>query len=135
MSILVTEKEPKAFKRWEFTYLLISLLCLLFGAVYERFSHEVYSGFMLYAFTVPLIGGTLLCFLLDQFSRKWMPGQLVRELYNAGIATLTVGCIFQGILEIYGTTNKLMMVYWIVGGCFVAAAALGYGLSILLTKR
>lgn len=129
MSILVTEKDPKAIKRWEFFYLLISLFCLLFGAVYERFSHEVYSGFMLYAFAIPLIGGTLLCFLLDQYSKNWMPGRLIRNLYNSGIATLTVGCVFQGVLDIYGTTNKLIMVYWVVGFCFIAGPVLGYWLS------
>ncbi len=135
MSILAAEKDPKAIKRWEFAYLLISLFCLLFGAVYERFSHEVYSGFMLYAFAVPLIGGTLLCFLLDRFSRERMPGRLVRNLYNSGIAALTVGCIFQGVLEIYGTTNKLMIIYWITGGCFTALAAAGYGFSVLRDRR
>lgn len=135
MSILVTKKDERDIKRWEFTYLLISLFCLLFGAVYERFSHEVYSDFMLYAFAVPLIGGTLLCFLLDQFSSNWMPGRLVRNLYNSGIAALTVGCIFQGVLEIYGTTNKLMMVYWIIGFCFTALAVLAFGLSVFWCSR
>ena len=32
-----------------FAYLLAALFCALFGFVYERFSHEVYSGFMIYA--------------------------------------------------------------------------------------
>ena len=135
MSILVTEKDPKDIKRWEFFYLLISLFCLLFGAVYERFSHEVYSGFMLYAFAIPLIGGTLLCFLLDQYSKNWMPGCLIRNLYNSGIATFTVGCVFQGVLEIYGTTNKLIMVDWVVGACFIALAAVGFGVSVFLYSR
>lgn len=40
-------------------YLFISLFCILFGAVYELFSHEVYSYFMLYAFVIPLGGGAL----------------------------------------------------------------------------
>ena len=42
-----------------FVYLFISLLCILFGAVYEYYSHEVYSYFMLYAFVIPLAGGAL----------------------------------------------------------------------------
>lgn len=135
MSILVTEKDSKAIERWERSYLLISLFCFIFGAVYEQFSHEVYSGFMLYAFSVPLIGGTLLCILLDQFSRNRMPGRFIRGLYHSGIAALTVGCIFQGVLEIYGTTNKLMVVYWIVGFCLTATAAVGYGFSVLWSSR
>ena len=31
----------------------------LFGAIYEIFSHEVYSYFMLYAFAIPLAMGLL----------------------------------------------------------------------------
>lgn len=42
-------------------YLLSALFCALFGAVYELFSHEVYSYSMIYAFLFPLAGGTLPC--------------------------------------------------------------------------
>lgn len=131
----VAEKDPAALRRWEFSYLLLSLLCLLFGAVYERFSHGVYSVFMLYAFSIPLTGGTLLCFLLDRYGRERMPGRLTRNLYNSGLAALTVGCVFRGVLEIYGTTNRLTAVYWIAGFGFIAAAAAGYGLALLRAGR
>lgn len=40
-----------------FVYLLIVIFCSLFGAVYELYSHEVYSFYMIYAFAFPLIGG------------------------------------------------------------------------------
>ena len=46
--------------RTSLIYLIVSLFCALFGAVYEMFSHEVYSYYMIYAFAFPLIGGTLL---------------------------------------------------------------------------
>ncbi len=135
MSILVTEKDHDALRRWQFSYLLISLAVLLFGAVYEFFSHGVYSGFMLYAFAIPLTGGTLLCFVLDMSSARYMPGRLVCNLYNSGIAALTVGCIFKGVLEIYGTTNRLIVVYWIAGFGLMGLAGAGYGLSLLRRFR
>lgn len=38
-------------------YLIISVLCAVFGAVYELFSHKVYSFYMIFAFMIPLLGG------------------------------------------------------------------------------
>ena len=40
-------------------YVAVALFCALFGAVYEIFSHEVYSYPMIYAFAIPLAGGAL----------------------------------------------------------------------------
>lgn len=112
-----------------FIYLLISLFCILFGAVYEIFSHEVYSYFMIYAFAFPLVGGTLPFFLFGFFCIKNLPTALPRNLYHSGIATLTVGSIVRGILEIYGTTNQLSDYYWIVGITLIFAGILFYVLS------
>ena len=98
-------------------YLLISLFCALFGAVYEMFSHEVYSFYMIYAFVFPLAGGALPFLILSilLFHIRWYPGTIGRNLYHSGIATLTVGSIVQGILDIYGTTNRLTRIDWYMG--------------------
>lgn len=93
-----------------FAYLLASLFCAFFGAVYEAFSHEVYSGYMLNAFAFPLAGGAL-PFMAKSLSGRRFPGRLSGSLYHCGIATLTVGSIMTGVLEIYGTTNGLVNVY------------------------
>ncbi len=111
--------------RISLTYLLASLFCALFGAVYEIFSHEVYSYFMLYAFVFPLTFGTL-PFLVLSLSRIRQPDTVSRCLYHSGISAWTVGSLFQGALEIYGTGNKLTIVYWIVGGIFVLTGAVRY---------
>lgn len=108
-----------------FCYLFISLFCILFGAVYEIFSHEVYSYFMLYAFVIPLVGGTLLFFTMA-LSGAPMPNRVSLNLYHSGIAALTIGCLFQGALEIYGTTNRLVTVYWVLGIPFLVMAILIY---------
>lgn len=107
-----------------FSYLLVSLFCLVLGAVYEYFSHEVYSYYMIYAFAIPLAGGTLpfLAMALKQNGRY--PGAMSRNLYHAGIATLTVGSIISGALEIYGTTNALVMAYWVVGAILIVGSAI-----------
>ena len=109
-----------------FVYLFVTLFLVLFGAVYEYFSHEVYSYFMLYAFVIPLVGGVLPLFSIAHFNRIPKPRRVVCNLYHSGIATLTVGSCFAGVLEIYGTTNSLIRVYWAAGFVFLAAAIIVY---------
>ena len=106
-----------------YRYVLCSLFVALFGAIYERFSHQVFSGYMIYAFAIPLALGAV-PFLWLAKSAKPVPSGFSCCLYHSGIATLTVGCIFQGVLEIYGTTNRLIVIYPIVGGLLTAGGIL-----------
>ncbi len=99
------------------TYLLCTVLCALFGAVYERFSHGVWSSFMVYAFAFPLLLGLMPFFLLQKKSRPF-PGLLSADFIHAGVAALTAGSILKGILDIYGTASPLLP------PCFLAGAAL-----------
>ena len=117
-----------------FHYLSVSLFCVLFGAVYEYFSHEVYSYFMLYAFVFPLCGGALPFTALALGRTVKMPSFLPRQLYHFGIATLTVGSVMKGVLEIYGTTNDLTSIYWYVGIPLIVAALGLYSIG-LFSKR
>lgn len=123
MCTSANKQTRKTITKTAFIYLLVSIVCVAFGAMYELFSHEVYSYFMLYAFLFPLIGGTLPFFILT-CSRVRLPDKIACKLYHAGIAALTVGSLFTGVLEIYGTTNRLTAVYWIVGA---GLAVLGAG--------
>lgn len=109
------------------------LLCALFGAVYERFSHGVYSYGMIYAFVFPLALGVFPFFLIDAFSAPYPP-RFCRSVYHAGIAALTVGSIVSGVLEIYGTTSPLVPVYWILGAVLTLFAAVPY-CTHLVRKR
>ena len=93
-----------------FWQLIFAIFCALFGAVYEIFSHEVYSYFMIYAFAIPLILGVLIPFLLLKFAKMRVTGPAL-SIWNMAIATLTIGCIFRGVLDIYGTTNRMIIVY------------------------
>ena len=109
-----------------FVYLLLSIFCGLFGAVYELYSHEVYSFYMIYAFAFPLIGGVLPFSILNLASAKKYPNALCRNLYHSGIATLTVGSIVQGVLDIYGTTNALSEYYWPAGSVLIVGGTVVY---------
>lgn len=118
-----------------FTYLLISLFCLLFGVIYEHFSHEVYSGYMIYAFAFPLLGGTLPFLAMSLAKVKSVPGTLLQKIYHCGIATLTVGSIVQGMLDIYGTTNSLTIIYRIAGLLLVLCAIAFYAFHIIFRDK
>ena len=113
-----------------FIYLLISLFCVLFGMIYEHFSHEVYSGYMIYAFLFPLIMCTLVFFVLALFGRRF-PGAIALNLYHSSVTALTVGSIFRGVLDIYGTDNPLIAVYWVSGITLGFAAVICYIISCL----
>ena len=115
-------------------YLIISIILAAAGAVYEHFSFGVYSYFMIYAFAIPLAGGTL-PFMLRYLRRAKLyesrDGKHIRpakhhlsaELYHAAIASLTVGSIVQGILAICGRPNSLTVVYLIAAAVLLAASA------------
>ncbi len=96
-----------------------TIFCIVFGAVYERFSHEVYSYYMIYAFVIPLIGSVLPMLAVGmKESKRLQPGTL--KLWNLGIVTLTVGSLAKGALDIYGTSSPLLIVYPVCGAllCF-----------------
>lgn len=101
----------------------------LFSSIYEHFSHGVYSDAMICAYTVPLAGGTLLMLVLLRFSgRLRQPSQGILVLWHAGLAAFTVWLVFLGVLEIYGTTNRMAAVYPAVGGLMTGSALLAYAI-------
>ena len=103
-------------------YLLFSIFCAIFGAIYELFSHEVYSFYMIYAFGFPLVWGVLPFLLIGRFCASPYPCSLSRNFYHAGIATITVGSIVRGVLDIYGTSNVRIKTYWGVGIVLIVAS-------------
>lgn len=109
-----------------FVYLLVTIFTALFGAVYEVFGRGVYSFFMLYAFAFPLLFGVLVFFIIGLCGDKRYPNPHAGNAYHAFIALMTVGSLMEGVLEIFGTTNRLTKWYWIAGVSFLF-------LSILFT--
>ena len=89
-----------------FIYLIISILLMIAGAVYEHFSFGVYSYFMIYAFAIPLAGGALpflAKYMKDMHSAKSSSG--VAEAAYSGAAAETAA--YAGTAEAaayYGAT-------------------------------
>lgn len=185
--------------RYSFIYLAAAVFCALFGAVYEIFSHGVFSFYMIYAFAFPLVLGavpmlwmglrtaksaeeieTPMGFETDTAEDLWfepytaeegagtrlqrmgreeessdsaeyrlnsrenspeadrlfhLPGSLELTAWASGIAALTVGSIFRGVLEIYGTTNRLVIVYPVVGGTLLAAGLILFSMRQAVVAR
>lgn len=113
--MFTSDKQTRVVLKTAFTHLIFSLICAFVGAVYEKFSHEVYSYYMIYAFAFPLALGALPLFITGLFGKK-QPGKISLNAWNSGVAALTVGSIFKGVLDIYGTTNRLIIVYPIAAG-------------------
>lgn len=111
-------------------YLIAALAAAAAGAVYEIFSHGVYSFYMIYAFAVPLVGGALPSLISAAAGKKRKPrdegSSISARLQLAAIATLTTGSFMKGALEIYGTTNRLTAVYTVVGLALAASALISY---------
>ena len=126
---------------------LTTVFVFVFAKIYGIFSHGVSSVFMSYAFLLPLS----LIFLpkllnLCTGNRLWN-GSLKRKeeegeknlflsslasfLWKSGVAVLTVGSLYKGVLDIYGTSGSFEWVYLVVGIVTLAAG----GISALLAKK
>ena len=111
-------------------YLAASIVIAAAAAVYGLFSHGVSSYFMTYAFAVPLIAGALphLTAALNMACGKggWRLYEKISGVKGAQLAlvvTLTAGSLLKGALDIYGTTNSLLLVYPAAAAVILAAAA------------
>ena len=111
-------------------YLAASIVIAAAAAVYGLFSHGVYSYFMTYAFMVPLLAGALPHLTA---ALKTACGKACGSLYEkisgakdaqlAVVVTLTAGSLLKGALDIYGTTNKLLVGYPAAAAVILAAAS------------
>ena len=112
-------------------YVLAAVNAAVFSAIYEHFSFGVYSPFMIFAFAVPLLMGSLVFLLLGKALKKTgtsVPA-LVCKFWHAAVATLTVGFLFRGVLDIYGTSSSLGAVYWTASAVLAALSLLALAIT------
>lgn len=86
---------------------------MIFGAIYEHFSFGVYSGYMIYAF-VPMLVET--AFLMVMYEKKRFIGSTAKMFLRCASITASIGCAATGIVEIYGTENRMLKYYAIAAG-------------------
>lgn len=103
---------------------ILAVFCILFAVIYEAFSHQVYSAYMIGAFLFPVVLGIVPDILRKKTHRK--VSGIARTLQQCGIYTLVIGSIFRGVLDIYGTTNQAGVLYWIAGwGLVIVGVIIG----------
>jgi hypothetical protein len=74
----------------------------------------------------PIIPLTLGVFVYVKLLKVKKLGYTESSLYSNGIYTLLIGSILQGVLEIYGTTNRLIWVFLIVGLFLIIMSMITY---------
>lgn len=119
------DKRNRRLLRRVLVWILVSVFVALFGAIYELFSHMVYSYYMIYAFAIPLVFGTLPPIIVMMTEIK-NPQRISWNFYSGSIACFTMASIFKGVLDIYGTTNGLIIVYLIAGLMLLIASFVSY---------
>ena len=125
-SAVKTIKVSDPIKKTVRIYLAAALFTAVLGHVYEHFSHGVYARGMFWAFLIPLIGGAALFGALSLIRPDAAPRGMEAALYHSGLCTLTVGSLFKGALDIYGTESGLSVVYTAAGVILISACAILY---------
>lgn len=99
-------------------YGAVTVFCILFFLVYDRFSHGVRSPYMTFLFCWPLCLGLLPSVISCASAKIREQGIISANLYHSGTAALTVSSLLRGIFEIAGTTSDyqrwLMTAGWLL---------------------
>lgn len=111
-----------AVRHWLRADAVWALACAVFSAVYETYSHDVISLWMVLVFLFPLAGGVLPAAIFLRRGRA--PEAVPLALWRSGVAALGMGSCVRGALEIYGTSSAFQSVYWAGGGLLLAAGVL-----------
>ena len=91
------------------------------------FSNNVFSPAMYLAWLIPCALGAFVYLALAFLPLEKVPGMLTACVYNFGVAMLTIRSIFIGVIEIYGTTNKLMLtIYTVLSIIFLSIGGAAY---------
>ena len=130
MTLYISDIKKRSARKTLLIYNIITVFTIVFSAVYESLSHGVYSGYMVFLFLFPLIGGVLPFTILALIKKIPYPGAVSRNLYHSGLATLAIGSCVIGILEIYGTTSALVIAYPMAGVLLLFGGIIVYVFNI-----
>jgi len=109
-------------------YLGIALFMIFAGFVYESFSHGVYSNYILYAFVFTM-AAALFYFAICAAKKKIVLQEKTMDLLAAFVTTISISFVFNGVIDIYGTTSKWSLVYWVL------SAVTGIVFAVVLYKN
>lgn len=107
-------------------YLGISVFCQIFYLIYDQFSHGVRSPYMTWLFAWPFLLGFLPGMVFWRFQKVRRPGRFAVNLYNSGVAAVTVSSLLRGIFEIAGTDSVYQQRLMYVGVAMLLLGIAGY---------
>ncbi len=119
--------------RFAVTGAALALLCGIFTCIYEQFSHGAVSDHMRCMFLMPLVGCGLVGLIGFLTPLHRFVNRAAFNLWNSGVATWTVGCLFRGIVNISGRYTDLDRLYWIIGWILLGLAVLSQVISLILS--
>ncbi len=120
MTLFTSDEKKADTRKMADACMIAALFTAVFGMIYEFFSFGVFSFAMIYAFGVFAAGGGLFWRLIGRKHR--MAAAFPACLWNAGLCTFTVGLLLKGVLDIYGSGNSLIRIFWILGAAELLTA-------------
>lgn len=125
---LFTSVTKRTFGRATLVYLGLTIFCIVFTIIYEKFSYGESSIFMRLMFLAPL-AGTVVSFL-SGLNLTWITKRAPFLLFNSSLAIIASACLVRGIIEVSGRTSSYDQPYW-----WAALAFSGLSLVIGLLSR
>jgi hypothetical protein len=115
------------------TFLILSCVSVAIDRVYGIFGHGVTSPAMIWMFLYPLLGGAVIYTLLYKLRPELFALPKFRRfynLYNSGIAALTIGSFLLGIFQIAGTSSPFTIIFFIIGVLMIVVGVLSLRISL-----
>ena len=103
----------------------LAALCVVIDFAYAAIGRRGNSPWMEWMFLIPLLGGAALwlAVALAAPRARWRRGfRPAFNLWNAGLAALTAGCLLKGIFDIAGTDSVFVPCFWAEGLLLLVAS-------------
>ncbi len=127
-----TYLDKTSMKKSAVRYFFASIFLYVFHLIYSIFAHGVDSPFMMYAFAITLVFGSLISVIMIFTPKETKLGLDFRQM---GVATLVIGSLLRGVFDIYGTEVALVQVFFYLGGMMLLVSATLYILELIRVQH
>lgn len=140
----INTKQRKKNRRIAVAYLAVCAFCGFFSSVYFRFSHGVSSDYMVFLCLYPFVGGVVPYTAL-YLTKLPTPKGIAAHCYNWGVATIAIGSMIRGIIDIsgyvvthvtlLGTEVNYTKLYFVAGGLLMAYGIVLYVIGLVMGAK
>lgn len=128
---LFTSDIKKTYFKTIIIYICATIFAVLVNWIYSFFSHDVSSDYMTFAFLYPLILGVGVYTIL--FFINWY-NNISYNMYNAAVATITVGSFLVGVNEIAGADSLYYNYFYLLSVVLFIASIVYPIIHLILSK-